>query len=208
MPDIEEQRAPKDDMPKVEEAEKPSNAHENMLRETQAPAVDSPAAPKTPGADPSEQARFMSKQSLSNELMAEGVMPAMDSKDLPETLARAASLMNNKDLGVASDRGLSSGTAVSRLLMHAGENLQQTAFIPNLKAQLEKNGWTSQTFSGDKADLKPGDLVFTNTEQSQGRNVGIVGVDGKIYSHNFRTKTFQGHDNWTSKFVTVMRKNG
>jgi hypothetical protein len=38
-----------------------------------------------------------------------------------------------------------------------------------------------------------------------GRNVGIVGDDGKIYSHNFGRKEFVGQEKWTSKFTTVMR---
>lgn len=178
-------------------------AHHNLLSDSlqKAPSTtDTPAAPAAPGQNP----RFETRQSLANELMAEGVMPAMDSKDVPETLARAAALMNNKDLGVASDRNLSSGTAVSRLLQFAGAGVEQTAFIPNLKNQLEAKGWESQDFIS-KEQLKPGDILFTGME-SQGRNVGIVGIDGKIYSHNFGSRSFQGRDNWNSKFVTVMRR--
>lgn len=180
-------------------------ANERMFRETMPPAVDTPAAP---GAAPSASGdhRFLSKQGLSSELMSEGIVPAMDKKDVPDTLARAAAWMNNRDLGVATDRNLSSGTAVSRLLQYSGAEVQQTPSIQNLKAQLEAKGWESQTYTGDKSQLKPGDLLFTQTDSPQGRNVGIVGIDGKIYSHNFRSRTLQGRDDWSSKFVTVMRR--
>lgn len=201
MPDIDD-RSPKEIMTKVDEnkIEPLVPDHEHMLKDSlpTAPAdrTDTPAAP---GQNP----RMETKQALANHLMGEGLLPALDPKDVPETAARAAALMVNKDLGVASDRNLSSGTAVSRLLQFAGAGIEQAAFIPNLKKQLEAKGWESQPYTS-KDQLKPGDLLFTGME-TQGRNVGIVGIDGKIYSHNFRSGTLQGRDNWSSKFVTVMR---
>ncbi len=206
MPDI-DTSAPKEvkavnENPSTQAPEQ--NASEHMLQDVLPPATDTPAAP---GAAPSTSGdqRFLSKQGLSNELMSEGIIPAMDKKDVPDTLARAAAWMNNRDLGVSTDHNLSSGTAVSRLLQYSGAEVQQTPSIQNLKAQLVAKGWESQTFTGDKSQLKPGDLLFTQTDSPQGRNVGIVGIDGKIYSHNFNSRTLQGRDNWSSKFVTVMR---
>lgn len=205
MPDI-DTNAPKEVKAVDEGASNPpeKSANERMLQDTIPARTDTPAAP---GAAPSSSGdqHFLTKQGLSNELMSEGIMPAMDKKEMPETLARAAAAMNNRDLGIATDRNLSSGTAVSRLLQYSGAEVQQTPSIQNLKAQLDAKGWESQPYSGDKSQLKPGDLLFTQTDSPQGRNVGIVGIDGKIYSHNFGSKTLQGRDNWSSKFVTVMR---
>lgn len=204
MPDIDD-RSPKEVATKVDESkiEPLVPDHDHMLNDTlRPPSTDTPASPKAPG----EKPRFMSNQTLANELMGEGLMPALDRKDVPETLARAAVFMNNKDLGVASDRNMSSGTAVSRLLQFAGAGIEQSAFIPNLKQQLEAKGWESHPFTS-KEQLKPGDLLFTSMDP-QRRNVGVVGIDGKIYSHNFNSQSLQGRDNWSSKFTTVMRQKG
>lgn len=205
MPDI-DTRVPKEVKAVDEGANNPpeKSADERMLQETIPSKTDIPQAPGAAPSGSSDQ-RFLTKQGLSNELMSEGIVPAMDKKDVPDTLARAAALMKNRDLGVATDHNLSSGTAVSRLLQYSGAEVQQTPSIQNLKAQLDAKGWESQPYTGDKSQLKPGDLLFTQTDSPQGRNVGIVGIDGKIYSHNFGSRTFQGRDNWSSKFVTVMR---
>lgn len=143
-------------------------------------------------------------QSLSEKLLDKGFMPALDKKDFPVALAEAADLMKGHNIGLPSDGGKSSGTSISRLLQAAGADLQLTPFIPHLKAELEKLGWESFDLK-DKSQLKPGDVVFTSMDP-QGRNAGIVGKEGMIYSHNFRSQQFEGRTNWTSKFVTVMRQ--
>ena len=147
----------------------------------------------------------MSNAALADELMTEGVPPALDRKDVPGTLARAAAIMNNRDLGIPSDRNMSSGTAISRLLQYAGAGIEQNGLIANVKQKLEAKGWESQPYTS-KEQLKPGDLLFTDTDNRQGRNVGVVGIDGMIYSHNFRSGTLQGRTDWSSKFITVMRQ--
>jgi hypothetical protein len=101
------------------------------------------------------------------------------------------------------DGNKSSGTAVSRLLQASGLDIRVTPAIPDLKHQLEEKGFkASELQPGEKP--KPGDVIFTSMDPV-GRNVGIVGDDGKIYSHNFGRKEFVGQEKWTSKFTTVMR---
>lgn len=152
----------------------------------------------------SADTKFRSAQSLSAELLDNGLMPALDKKDIPSTLARAAEIMNGKNIGLPTDGNLSSGSSVSRLLQAVGADVRVAPNIPNLKNQLDKLGWDSFNLQ-DKESLKPGDILFTSMDP-QGRNVGIVGDDGKIFSHNFTKKVFEGRDNWSSRFITVMRQ--
>lgn len=140
---------------------------------------------------------------LSTQMLENGLMPATSQSEVPSTLGKAAELFDRKNIGIAADGGRSSGTAVSALLRASGAEVSPTMDIGRLHAQLEAAGWkTSEYKPGDK--LNPGDLVFTGLERP-GRNVGIVGENGKIYSHNMRTNHFEGRDSWSSKFVKVMR---
>lgn len=145
-------------------------------------------------------------KSLSETLLNNGLMPAMSESEVPATLAQAATLFDGQSIGVAADVGRSSGSSVSALLKVSGSDITPTMDIGNLHGQLTKAGWTSSEYKPGDA-LKNGDLLFTSLERS-GRNVGVVGSDGKIYSHNMRSNQFEGRDNWSSKFVTVMRAPG
>ncbi|MBK7746532.1 MAG: hypothetical protein IPP57_23035 [Candidatus Obscuribacter sp.] len=158
---------------------------------------DSP--PQFEGTD----SRQAAQANLRNDLLDKGIMPALNAKDVPATAAQAAEAMANRDLGFPSDGNKSSGTAVSRLLQASGLDIRVTPAIPDLKHQLEEKGFkASELQPGEKP--KPGDVIFTSMDPV-GRNVGIVGDDGKIYSHNFGRKEFVGQEKWTSKFTTVMR---
>ena len=140
---------------------------------------------------------------LSTQMLENGLMPATSQSEVPSTLGKAAELFDRKNIGIAADGGRSSGSAVSALLRASGAEVSPTMDIGRLHAQLEASGWTASEYKqGDK--LNPGDLVFTGLERP-GRNVGIVGENGKIYSHNMRSNHFEGRDSWSSKFVTVMR---
>ena len=143
--------------------------------------------------------------SLSETLLNKGLMPALDKNDIPATLVEAANLMKGSNIGLPSDGKMSSGTSISRLLQAVGADVRLTPFIPDLKNQLEKQGWESFDLK-DKAQLKPGDIVFTSMEP-RGRNAGIVGKDGIIFSHNGMSNRFEGRTNWSSHFVTVMRQS-
>jgi hypothetical protein len=140
-------------------------------------------------------------------MLGNGLMPAMDQAGVPATVAKAAELFDGQNLGVRSDNGLSSATSVSTLLKASGAEIEPTMNIEHLANQLEKAGWQKADITSGEQP-KPGDIVFTNTDRRPGRNVGIVGEDGKIYSHNFRTNNFEGRSNWSSKFVSVMRPPG
>ena len=140
---------------------------------------------------------------VSDRMVNSGVMPATDPGDLAQTLGDAAVALNNTDIGFSGDGGRSSGAAVSTILRAAGGDIEQTANIQDLNAQLKERGWTSEEYKPGDA-LKPGDLLFTSMNP-QGRNVGIVGADGRIYSHSHGEGVFTGHDRWTSRFSTVMR---
>lgn len=162
-------------------------------------SVDNQEATKTGSADLSSRLGSINEQMLGN-----GMMPSMDQAGVPATVAKAAQLFDGQNLGVRSDNGLSSATAVSTLLRASGAEIAPTMNVENLANQLEKAGWQKVDItSGEQA--KPGDIIFTNTDRRPGRNVGIVGEDGKIYSHNWRTKNFEGREQWSSKFVSVMR---
>lgn len=140
---------------------------------------------------------------LRKEMVAAGVFPATSEKDLPDTLARAAMSMAGKDLGFPSDGNKSSGTSVSRLLQASGLDINITPAIPDLHKQLADKGF-KETKLQDGESLRAGDLVFTGMQPS-GRNVGIVGTDGKIYSHHYGKGMFVGSEKWNSKFTSVMR---
>lgn len=197
MADIQQlpaEKAPVGDSPIVE-----ITAHEDLHNNLLEDALKPPSNEK---ASLGSSSRPETKQALSDALLAKGIMPALDEKDISQTLAKAAKAMAGNDLGVASDGGKSSGTSISRLLQAVGADIKQTGLIPDLKAQLEKLGWESIPMGGP---LKPGDLVFTSMDPMY-RNVGVVGEDGrKIYSHNFRSHSFEGRENWTSRFTTIMR---
>ncbi|HEY9788096.1 MAG TPA: hypothetical protein V6D17_22095 [Candidatus Obscuribacterales bacterium] len=131
------------------------------------------------------------------------LMPALNSAELPSTLAKAVMLFNGKDLGIAQDQGRSSGSAVSLLLKASGADVEPTMDIGNLHKQLEAAGWQERDYEpGDR--LQPGDLLFTSMDK-HGRNVAIVGEDGLMYSHNRTSGRLEGRDKWSSKFSSVMR---
>lgn len=153
---------------------------------------------------PGQEPRNEAKVNISEELLNKGIMPALDRADIPSTLADAAKALAGKDLGLPSDQNRSSGTAVSRLLQAVGVDIKTTPYIPDLKEKLEQKGWKSLDLQ-DKSSLKPGDLVFTSMNPT-GRNVGIVGENGTIFSHSYPQNKFVGSQNWSSKFVTVMRQ--
>ena len=133
------------------------------------------------------------------------IMPALDTSDLADTVGAVAQAMDQTDISLQGDRDLSSGSAVSTVLKASGAAVEQTMDIGILHDQLGKANW-SETSVEDAGELKPGDLIFTGMER-QGRNVGIVGTDGRVYSHNFRQDKFVGlnKDQWNSKWKTVMR---
>jgi len=161
------------------------------------PKADNP--PQFEGTD----SRQAAQANLRNDLLDKGIMPALNTKDVPATVAQAAEAMANRDLGFPSDGNKSSGTAVSRLLQASGLDIPVTPAITELKKQLEDKGFkASELQPGEKP--KAGDVIFTSMDPV-GRNVGIVGDDGKIYSHNFGKKAFVGQEKWNSKFTTVMR---
>jgi len=162
-------------------------------------SVDNQEATKAGSADLSSRLG-----SINEQMMGNGMMPSMDQAGVPATVAKAAQLFDGQNLGVRSDNGLSSATAVSSLLKASGAEIAPTMNVENLANQLEKAGWQKVDITSAE-QAKPGDIIFTNTDRRPGRNVGIVGEDGKIYSHNFRTKNFEGREHWSSKFVSVMR---
>ncbi|MDZ4835995.1 MAG: hypothetical protein SGJ27_19635 [Candidatus Melainabacteria bacterium] len=145
-------------------------------------------------------------KSISAQLGENGLMPAMSQAEVPSTLAKAVVLFDRQNIGVPADGGRSSGSAVSALLKASGADVSPTMDIGKLHGQLAAKGWESVEYKpGDI--LKPGDLLFTDLNPHR-RNVGIVGENGKIYSHNITMNQFQGRENWTSKFVSVMRPPG
>lgn len=141
---------------------------------------------------------------VNNKLLDKGVLPALDAKDLPDTIANAAEALNNQKISIPADRGLSSASAVSTILKAAGADVKQTMNIADLHQQLLDKGWQEQPYNqGDP--LKGGDLLVTSMNP-QGRNIGIVGPDGKnVFSHNMRQDMFTGREKWNSKFISVMR---
>ncbi|MBI5171505.1 MAG: hypothetical protein SFV17_14405 [Candidatus Obscuribacter sp.] len=142
-------------------------------------------------------------KNVSSQLVEKGIMPAMSSNDIPQTLAQAAKAMEGNNLGIPADHGLSSASSVSTLLKAVGADVRQTMAIPDLHKQLADRNWQESEYKAD-TKLRPGDLLFTSMDPN-GRNVGVVGEDGKIYSHNFRVGKFVGREQWNSKFVSVMR---
>lgn len=166
--------------------------------------------PESSGADIQSYQHFhtadktvAAQSELRKEMMSAGVFPAASDKDLPDTLARAAMSMAGKDLGFPSDGNKSSGTAVSRLLQASGLDIDITPAIPALHKQLEDKGF-KETKLQDGEKLRAGDVLFTSMDPV-GRNVGIVGTDGKIYSHHFGKGVLVGQEKWNSKFASVMR---
>jgi hypothetical protein len=141
--------------------------------------------------------------SMSAQMVDSGLMPAVKQSDVTSTAAKAAELFDGKNIGISSDGGRSSGSSISALLKASGADITPTMNIQNLHAQLKDLGWESTELKGVE-QLKPGDLVFTGMEP-HGRNVGIVGENGKIYSHSMRSNQFEGRTNWSSNFVTVLR---
>lgn len=140
---------------------------------------------------------------INNVMTEHDLMPALDPSHLPPTLADAAMLFNGKDLGIPEDGGRSSGSAVSMLLKASGAEVKPTMDIGVLHDQLKSAGWHSFAYkAGDQ--LNPGDLLFTSLDR-QGRNVGIVGSDGQIYSFNGRSRQFEGRNDWSSNFIEIVR---
>lgn len=169
--------------------------------------TDAPLISRIDMSESREQDWTESLKGVSNLLLDKGIMPAMHESGVPEVLANAAEAVADRRLGLAGDMGRSSGSTVSTLLRASGADVDQTMDIGKLNGQLQdanRANWKEHDYKpGDP--LNPGDVLFTSMER-QGRNVGIVGQDGKtIYSHSLSQNKFMGSQNWNSKFIKVMR---
>lgn len=156
------------------------------------------------GSSATDAANFTSRLAeINRRFLHNDLLPAPDNSEIPSTLARAATLFDGQDIGVQSDGGCSSGSAVSLLLKASGADIRPSMDISDLNKQLQTSGWQASDYTaGD--ELVPGDLLFTSMAP-HGRNVGIVGADGRVYSHNLMTGRFEGRMDWSSKFTTVLR---